>query len=99
MKKLLRVAAGLLLFTLPKQVFSQSYVFNYQVDVIENGITYTNGFAGGLNNPQFYPIDIDQDGDQDLFVFDRAGSTILVFTYEDGNYSYWYQYAAVFPAL
>lgn len=99
MKKLLRVVAGLLLLTLPKQAFLQSYVFNYQVNVVENGITYANAFAGGLNNPQFYPVDIDQDGDQDLFVFDRAGSTILVFTNTDGNYAYWYQYAAIFPTL
>lgn len=99
MKKLLSVVAGLLLLSVPKQAATQSYVFNYQVDVFENGIQYQNAFAGGLNNPQFYPIDIDQDNDDDLFVFDRAGSTVLVFTYEAGTYTFWYQYAAIFPPM
>jgi hypothetical protein len=31
-------------------------------------------WAGGLNFPQFSSIDLDQDGQQDLFVFDRSGN-------------------------
>lgn len=36
-------------------------------------------WAGGLNAPQFAPIDLDQDGIQDLFIFDRAGNMPLFF--------------------
>ena len=30
-----------------------------------------NGFAGGLNNPQLFTLDINGDGGTDLVIFDR----------------------------
>lgn len=43
-------------------------------------------FTGGLRAPQWSPIDMDGDGDEDLFMFDRDGSRILVF---ERNNSSW----------
>lgn len=36
-------------------------------------------FTGGMSAPQWSEIDMDWDGDMDLFAFDRDGSRILVF--------------------
>jgi hypothetical protein len=43
-------------------------------------------FAGGLRAPQWSPIDMDGDGDEDLFMFDRDGSRILVFERENSEW-------------
>lgn len=95
----------ILRFTLPalllgSQVLcAQSYIFNYQVPVTEGGTEYVNPFAGGLNNPQFYHLDIDYDGDQDLYAFDRAGNVSMVFLREGLGFTYWHQYASLFPPM
>jgi hypothetical protein len=44
-----------------------------------NGRLLKYPFAGGLNNPQFSNIDIDQDGKLDLFIFDKSDYSVLVF--------------------
>ena len=41
--------------------------------------SYSMPFAGGMNNPQFSPIDYDRDGFSDLFVFDRACNCITLY--------------------
>lgn len=39
--------------------------------VVVQGDTLLNAYAGGLDNPQFSSVDLNNDGVQDLFVFDR----------------------------
>ncbi len=51
---------------------------------IKNGTqndTLLNPFAGGLNTPQFSNIDWNNDGKQDLFVFDKESLKPLAFVY------------------
>lgn len=61
--------AILLLFEpLVAQPFSQQF---RPVTVMDRGETLLDPFSGGMNNPIFQFIDIDSDGDQDLFVLDR----------------------------
>ncbi len=43
------------------------------------GATLLHPFAGGLTAPQWSGIDMDLDGDEDLFAFDRDGERVLVF--------------------
>lgn len=69
--------------------------------VTENGFPLKFPFAGGLDLPQFSPMDIDGDGDMDLFVFDRAGNKVLTFsnagTPNVVDYSYAPSWEAAFP--
>ena len=63
-----------------------------------------NPWVGGFTAPQFSRIDVDYDGDKDLFVFDRDGNRTLVFTNEDSsdgaiNYRFAPEYASLFPEL
>lgn len=44
-------------------------------------------WLGGLNAPQYQAADLDGDGDQDLYIFDRAGNAQLALR-SDGNGSY-----------
>jgi len=56
---------------------------------------------GGMNAPQFYPIDLNQDGLMDLFVFDRTGAKVLTYLRKvgtgDTSFVYAPQYESLFP--
>ena len=41
--------------------------------------TMPHPFTGGMSAPQWSEVDVDWDGDMDLFTFDRDGGRILVF--------------------
>lgn len=43
------------------------------VPLVKNGTTMRNAWAGGLNLPQFSPVDLNNDGIKDLVAFDRDG--------------------------
>lgn len=43
------------------------------------GVSLDNPWAGGLTAPQYSMADLDGDGVQDLFVFDRSGNRIMPF--------------------
>ncbi len=46
---------------------------------IEGGELLESPFAGGLNKPQFSSMDFNQDGLNDVFVFDRVGDKAFAF--------------------
>src|SRR5690606_7035559 len=69
-----RLLPLVLLLALTSRSFTQdSLYFNPHLPVQRADIPLTMPWAGGLNAPQFSPIDLDQDGVMDLFLFDRAG--------------------------
>ena len=71
--------------------------------VNSDGNALPNPFTGGLNNPQPSRVDLNNDGVEDLFVFDRYGNIPLPFLHsgEAGSteYSFAPEYAANFPAM
>ncbi|NVK28939.1 MAG: T9SS type A sorting domain-containing protein [Flavobacteriia bacterium] len=75
--RLLVVFTALSLSTFGQQLFQfRDYI---HPEVTRNGNILMNGFAAGMNNPQFSPIDLNQDGSMDLLVFDRDGNSLLPF--------------------
>ena len=69
-----------------------------------NGTTVLKmALAGGLNCPQYSTIDLNADGKQDLFVFDRTGNVRLPFINNGAanvsDYQFAPEYAANFPDL
>lgn len=69
-----------------------------KVDVFLNGNKLQNPWAGGLDLPQFSPIDINQDGKGDLAVFDKKSNKFLIFIGDNlGNFKYAPQYEPIFP--
>ena len=70
----------------------------YNIDVLVEGDMLDNPWAGGLNSPQFSAMDIDMDGVDDLFVFDRSGNRLLTFIKEGATqYRYTREYNSAFP--
>lgn len=63
----------------------------YDIEVWENGIQLPDPWTGGMLCPQFSPIDINQDGIDDIFSFDRVNNRILIYINTDdtpGQMSY-----------
>lgn len=79
---------------------AQLFIHNFNVQRA-NGSTYSNAWAGGLNNPQFSEIDLDGDLKKDLLVFDRTGNVFVPFL-NSGipssiDFAYAPQYKSYFP--
>jgi hypothetical protein len=55
--------------------------------------------AGGLNDPQFSPVDFNNDGKSDVFTFDRIGNVRLAFLRDNTGFAYTPQYLNTFPEL
>lgn len=58
-----------------------------------------NPWTGGLTAPQWSPIDFDNDGDKDLFAFDRDGSRLLAFERTENGWKYRPKWVTGWPDL
>ena len=69
--------------------FGQSFE-RFDVPVSVNGNQLENPWAGGLNSPQYSTADFNNDGIEDLFVFDKIGNVSMIFLNEgkQGEVSY-----------
>lgn len=56
-------------------------------------------WIGGLNSPYFSEVDIDRDGHQDLFVFEKHGNRILPLLWRPEGFVYAPEYRYAFPNL
>lgn len=73
---------------LTTQVNSQvniGYKVNDSIKVTNGTQTLDNPWAGGINSPQFSQVDLNQDNQLDLIVFDRNGNTLKTFVNEGVN--------------
>jgi hypothetical protein len=90
------------LTTLNLQGQNASFQHMDSVAVVENGNEIRNPGLGGLNLPQFSPIDLNGDNILDLIVFDRAGNKLLPFLNSGtpglSDYRYAPQFEAQFPS-
>lgn len=66
------------------------------VPVKENGVFLENPWAGGLNYVQVNRMDLDQDGREDLLLFDRSGDRLLTFLDQNSSGAPDYRYAPQF---
>jgi hypothetical protein len=69
--------------------------FNFQdsIVVMKSGSPLKMPWTGGLNYVQISDIDVDFDGDLDLFVFDRSTDQIRIFTQEQEGATKFYKYS------
>ena len=73
--------------------------------VVQGTDTLANAWGGGINTPQFSSIDLDNDGQQDLFVFEHETRRCYTFlsvaapaTAAGRRWQYAPQYESLFPA-
>jgi hypothetical protein len=86
--------------------YAQDFTFKFDnsLKIIQNGQTLPNAFAGGLNAPQFSTCRLDNDGIDDLVVFDRTANKLYTFLAKKddfGKYFWQYspQYENAFPKI
>ena len=65
----------------------------------QNDAYMLNPQTGGINSPQFFGIDMNNDDQEDMIVFDRKGDVLLPFIYDGANYIYSPEYVERFPDL
>ncbi|HIA37361.1 MAG TPA: T9SS type A sorting domain-containing protein [Flavobacteriales bacterium] len=70
----------------------------------DNAVFFKNPWAGGLNAPQFSPIDLNGDGIKDLFVYERDYNGRVLTFINNGiadsvDYTYAPEYESKFPAI
>jgi hypothetical protein len=89
----------LALLASPLSLFAQfSYVINDSIPVHgENNVLLTLPWAGGLNAAQFNTIDLNQDGKDDLLIFDRMANKVITYINENDHYKYAPHYEALIP--
>lgn len=63
------------------------------IPVTRNGAVLNNAWAGGLNYVQVNKMDLDQDGREDLVLFDKSGDRIITFIDEANSGAPDYQFA------
>jgi hypothetical protein len=82
-QKLILIVAFHLL--LPRILLAQIFSFSSMEDVsVQKGDLFLkNAFCGAWNSGQFWPCDMNFDGQNDLLVFDKAAARTLVFLYEN----------------
>src|SRR5690554_5585255 len=77
------------------------FIYNDSIQVKKGGNTLAFPWSGGLNHAQFSTIDVDFDGLDDLFIFDRSTNQIRVFKTVEENgikrYEYMHNARHLFP--
>lgn len=83
-------------------LFSQNYYFERTINVpVSQGTVLEYPWAGGINSSQISKIDLNNDGVEDLFIFDRTGNKILTFVFNiaTSKFEYAPQFESKFPKL
>lgn len=103
MKKSVLLLAALIVTCTVNAQSQIQFIRNDSVRVIGANDTLLNPWAGGLNFCQYSPIDLDMDGTDDLFVFDRTGNRITTYLNEGTagqiKYKYAPQFIDAFPIM
>src|SRR5690349_4871270 len=95
MLRKLVVAVGLLI---GQSSFAQlNFHFDQSIPVKVGGKNISLPWAGGLNSAQINTIDLNQDGKEDLAVFDRTANKMFTYLNLGNGYSYNPEYEAFFP--
>ena len=92
-------------FGIEVHLICQDYYFDRKdsVNVIKSGSLLSHAWSGGWNNPQFSELDVDMDGNMDLYVFDRSSYKSTVFKWNGDTANDYYihapEYDSVFPSI
>ncbi|WP_448519174.1 T9SS type A sorting domain-containing protein [Rhodoflexus sp.] len=96
MKLILSLFVLLLGFSATAQ--NPAFVFSDSIPVQIGGRNLPLAWAGGFNSPQFSTIDLNGDGRNDLFIFDRTTNKVSTFLNNNNRWQYAPEYESLFPA-
>ena len=84
---LMKYSLSIIIVFFPVWLKAQA-LFQYQADVpleVNNQFLH-NPWAGGINSAQFNKVDLDNDGTDELLVYDRSANTFLIYQEINGVY-------------
>jgi len=83
--------------------YAQNFEETTNIDFTINNSTLKNALTGGMNAPQFSAADLNDDGLQDIVIFDRIGSVWITLVNNGGEcpdcYEFAPEYRDNFPVL
>jgi hypothetical protein len=84
----------------PLDLFAQfTYIIDQTIPVKDqSGEQLLMPWAGGLNAAQHNVMDLNEDGKDDLVIYDRTADRIITFLNEDNQYNYAPEYQNYFPS-
>lgn len=101
--RIFTIAFGFILLGMGLLTAQQPLERMSSVPVTQGNRLINSPFAGGVNLPQFSTIDLNADGIQDLFVFDRDGNAVIPYlnmgTATTPDYVFAPQYIKDFPKM
>ena len=89
-----------LILALPVAATAQfSYLVDQRIPVADvGGNTLSLPWAGGLNAAQYNTMDLNNDGKDDLILFDRTANKVITYVNENNQYVYAGDYERFFPS-
>lgn len=93
--------ALLILFCFAKINFAQldPFIPFYYTQVFHNDVQLKYPWLGGINSPQLQPVDLNNDGIEDLVIFDKEGDRIYTFTNSGTDYLYEPKFESLIPKI
>ncbi len=76
-----------------------SFFRNSSIPIVHGQDTLPQPWTGGFNSVKFSEIDLNGDGIDDLFAFEKHGNRILTFLRQDNRFVFAPEYARQFPEL
>ncbi len=102
-KIMIRTALFLIVFLLSLRPCPAQITTSFDVSFFQDGLELAYPLAGGLNLPELSVVDLNNDGIQDLYIFDKSGNRQLFFERlndEIGlNFRYAPEYIDYFPPI
>lgn len=95
-----KIYVFIILFFCIKPCFSQFiYQEDFSVPMSILGVNIQNPWTGGINSGQFYRINLDGLGQEDLVVFDKISNRIFTYIHNGTDFSYDPRYISFFPPI
>ncbi len=79
MNSIFRTSITIISLLIATNVLAQPFIRSGEIEVRQNDTALKYAWAGGLNNPQFSNADLNNDGIDDLVIFDRKDNQFLTF--------------------
>ncbi len=92
-----RFFVTILSYFIASYAFAQSNIEQLNITFIEDNDTLISPFSGGLNDGVYANADLNNDGIQDLVVFENTSKKILTFIRTNTGFKYNYKYEKNFP--
>ncbi|MCC5930493.1 MAG: T9SS type A sorting domain-containing protein [Cyclobacteriaceae bacterium] len=91
----------MIFLSIPSLLMAQVF-YKYDNDIRVTGLSqneYLQPWAGGINSPQFQKADLNNNGTDELVIYERSTDVFKVYEYREGRYIFNAEMASIIPSL